>query len=594
MSRDINPKTKVTKEGLKKLLGIFKYTTPYKGKFIAGMVCLLFSSITLLGFPFLSGKLLDAASGKSDWIINGIANIALALIFILLIQSVFSFFRIFLFAQVSEKSMADIRYDLYEKLMTIPIPFYDSRRVGELMSRITADVSQLQSAFNTTLAELIRQLLTLLIGTIIIFFTTPKLTIFMFATFPLIVAIAIIFGRFIRKLSKKTQDELASTNIIVEETLQGIRIVKAFTNELFEISRYRKSLDKVVEVALKTAWYRGLFASFIILGLFGGIVGVMWYGAILVQSGDISVGDLLSFVLYTTFIGGSIGGLSNIYSEVQRVLGATERVLEITEEETEQLDNTIKNKSDFSLPIVFKDISFSYPSRKEIKVIDGISLEIQPGMKAALIGHSGSGKSTITQLLLRYYEPDSGEIKIGNESILDTDLYSFRSQIGIVPQEIILFGGTIKENIAYGNTNAKEEEIIEAASQANALQFIESFPEGMMTLVGERGIKLSGGQKQRVAIARAILKNPKLLILDEATSSLDTESELLVQEALDKLMHNRTSLIIAHRLSTIRKADVIFLISEGKMLESGSHDELINNDNGTYQQLLKMQFQDFQ
>ena len=227
-------------------------------------------------------------------------------------------------------------------------------------------------------------------------------------------------------------------------------------------------------------------------------------------------------------------------------------------------------------------------------MIDGISLEIQPGMKAALIGHSGSGKSTITQLLLRYYEPDSGEIKMGDESIWDTDLYSFRSQIGIVPQEIILFGGTIKENIAYGNTNAKEEEIIEAARQANALQFIESFPEGMMTLVGERGIKLSGGQKQRVAIARAILKNPKLLILDEATSSLDTESELLVQEALDKLMRNRTSLIIAHRLSTIRKADVIFLISEGKMLESGSHDELINNDDGTYQQLLKMQFQDFQ
>ncbi len=583
---------KLSKKSLKKLLGIFKYTLPYRTNFILGMIALLFSSSTLLAFPYFAGKLLDAAQGKTDWILKGINQITIGLILILLVQSIFSFLRIYLFARVSEKAIADVRYDLYKKLMLLPISFYDNNRVGELISRITSDVSMLKSAFTTTLAEFIRQILTLLIGTIAIIFITPKLSGFMFATFPFIVITAIIFGRFIRRLSKQTQDELATTNIIVEETLQAVRVVKAFTNEVFERNRYRKSLSSVISVALKAATYRGMFASFIIFGLFGGIVMVMWYGATLVQNGDISVGDLLSFVLYTTFIGGSIGGLSSIYGEIQAVVGATERVLEINNETVESGTEGKGNTPDFTQPLSFENVSFQYPSRKELAVLQDLSFSINPGEKVALIGQSGSGKSTITQLILRFYESTSGNILLGSENILGLDLYSYREEIGIVPQEVILFGGSIRENIAYGNTEASEEEINQAASKANALEFIETFPEGLNTIVGERGIKLSGGQKQRIAIARAILKDPKVLILDEATSSLDTESEILVQGALDKLMEGRTSLIIAHRLSTIRNADRIMVIEQGGLKESGTHQELMAKDDGQYSHLLKLQFEE--
>lgn len=582
-------KRKLNKQNLSKLGGIFRFLMPYRWAFFSGLVFLLFSSLTLLTFPFVAGKLIDTAQGSS-WIVSDVNSIAWILIAILAIQSIFSFFRVWLFALVSERSMRDIRKELYSRLVRLPMSFFDKRRTGELISRITADVSQLQDTFSTTLAELFRQVITLVAGVGFLLYNTPKLTLFMLGTFPVLVLIAMVFGRFIRKLSKKTQDELAAANVIVEETLQSISTVKSFVGEAYESARYGKGLNAVVGVALTTAKYRGAFISFIIFALFGGIVAVMWYGASLVATGEMSVGELVSFVLYTTFIGGSIAGLGDIYSQLQKAIGSSERVLEILEEEPELEQGAVSEK--FEGKIEFANVGFRYPTRPEVEVLKNVSFQIQSGEKVALAGHSGAGKSTIIQLLLRFYETEKGAILVDGRDVKDWNLKALRSKIGIVPQEVLLFGGSIRENIAYAKPDATEEEIIGAAKKANAWQFITQFPEGLDTLVGERGVKLSGGQRQRVAIARAILKDPAILILDEATSSLDAESESLVQQALDELMKGRTTLIIAHRLATIRKVDRIYALSEGKIVEQGSHQDLLKNEGGFYANLVRLQFAD--
>ncbi len=582
-------KKPITSSNIRKLLGIFRFVLPYKGIFSFGMIALALSSATTLSFPFLAGKLLDVASGKTDFFLTSINQIALALIGILSIQSVFSFIRVYTFSIVSERTLADLRQAVYQKIIWLPMSFFDNRRIGELLSRITSDVGTLQDTFTTTLAELMRQILVLIIGVTVIFVLTPKLTFFMMLTFPVLVIGALVFGKFIRKLSKKTQDQLATTNVIVEETMQSIAVVKSFTNEVFEAARYRKSLVEVVNTAIHAAKYRGLFISFTILALFGGIVGVIWYGGMLVQSGEITVGELLSFVLYTTFIGGSIAGLGDIYSQVQRSIGASERMLEILDQHDES--NSSHHSLKLSGAISYNNVEFSYPTRSDITVLKSISLSIRPGEKVALVGPSGSGKSTIVSLLMRFYPLSKGTILVDGSDITTYGLSAYRENIGIVPQEVILFGGTIRENIAYGNPLATQPEIYEAAKQANALEFIESFPEKFETLVGDRGVKLSGGQRQRIAIARAILKNPSILILDEATSSLDARSEQLVQDALEKLMENRTTIVIAHRLSTIRKADRILVIKDGEIAESGSHEELSALNDGIYRNLLMIQWE---
>ena len=444
---------------------------------------------------------------------------------------------------------------------------------------------------STTLAEFFRQIMTLIVGIAFILFYSTKLTLFMLSTFPVMVIIALIFGRYIRKLSKERQDELATGNVIVEETLQAIKVVKAFTNEWFEVLRYKKSLDKSVMVSLRTAKLRAVFVAFIISTLFGGIVLVLWYGARLVTSGELSIGQLTSFIIYTAFIGGAVGGLGDLYSQIQKTIGSSERIIEILNEHGESINDNNPSLTPIKLngAIEFVNVNFTYPSRMDVQVLNNISLNIAKGKKVALVGPSGAGKSTIAQLLMHFYDVNSGEILIDGNSINNLSITDLRSNIGIVPQETILFGGSIYENIKYGNMNADESEIIDAARKANALNFIEAFPDKFQTIVGERGVQLSGGQRQRVALARAILKDPAILILDEATSSLDAESERLVQDALDVLMLNRTSLIIAHRLSTVRKADTILVINNGQIVETGTHEELIVNRDGLYSHLVKMQ-----
>ncbi|MGV3588260.1 MAG: ABC transporter ATP-binding protein [Adhaeribacter sp.] len=587
-------KKRISKESFKQGSRIFSYVKPYRFKFIIGLIFLALSSSTFMVFPALTGQLVDSATGQASRLLKDINLIALGLFGVILLQGIFSFFRIYFFAQVSENAVADIRRSLYAKFVVLPIPFYEQRRVGEITSRITSDVAQLQDTLSITLAELFRQLVTLIVGVIIIMVTSVKLSLFMLATFPVLVLMAFIFGKRIKKLSKATQEEIAKTNVIVEETLQAINVVKAFTNELFEIGRYNRSLSNAVRNALRASYFRGAFVSFIIVGLFGGIILVLWYGASLVEAGELTIGDLVQFIIYTTFIGASVGGLGDMYGKVQSSLGAADRVLEILDEPVEPTHlPTNPTEQNFKIAgnIAYQNVAFSYPTRPDIAVLKDISFGIRAGEKIALVGPSGAGKSTIVSLLMKFYELSSGKISVDGRDINTLNLTQLRQHVGIVPQEVLLFGGSIRENIAYGRPNATDEEIITAARKANAYDFIQSFPEGLDTLVGERGIKLSGGQRQRIAIARAILKNPAILILDEATSSLDSESEKLVQAAMDELMKNRTSIIIAHRLSTIRKADKILVIENGRIVEQGNHEDLSLNENGLYAHLLKLQFE---
>lgn len=582
------PKSKITATSLNKAKTIFTYAGNHKWKFFIGLIFLLLTGATALAFPKLMGMLVDCVKNKN----NDEANkIALGLIVILFLQSFFSFFRLSLFVNFTENTLANLRLALYTNLVKLPMTFFSQKRVGELNSRISADITQIQDTLTTTIAEFLRQFILIIGGVILLATESLKLTLLMLSVVPLVAIAAVVFGRFIRKYSKKVQDQVAESQVIVEETMQGISIVKAFANEWYEIARYKGKISDVVKLAIKGGKYRGYFASFIIFCLFGAIVAVVWFGVRLSIAGEMSVGQLISFVLYSTFVGASFGGIAELYAQIQKAIGATERVFELLDESPEKI-NSDSNKTQEKIKgnVTFNNVAFSYPTRQEIQVLKNVNFSAEFGQKIAIVGPSGAGKSTISSLLLRFYDITSGEITVDGKNIYDYDLEALRGNMSIVPQDVILFGGTIRENIAYGKPDASDEEIILAAKQANAFNFVNGFPEKFETLVGERGVKLSGGQRQRIAIARALLKNPSILILDEATSSLDSESEKLVQEALEVLMEGRTSIIIAHRLSTIRNADKILVLDNGEISEEGTHQELINLENGIYKNLSNLQF----
>lgn len=581
------PKAKVDAKSLQKAMLIFRYAGHHRWKFYVGLVFLLMTGATALAFPKLMGMLVDCVKERNMDMAN---NIALGLLGILLLQSFFSFFRLSLFVNFTENTLANLRLALYGNLIRLPMSFFSQKRVGELNSRISSDISQIQDTLTTTIAEFLRQFILIIGGVALLASESLKLTLMMLAVVPLVAVAAVVFGRFIRRYSKKVQDNIAESQVIVEETLQGISNVKAFANEWYEIARYSAKIKDIVRIAIKGGQYRGYFASFIIFCLFGAIVAVVWYGVTLSIQGEMSVGQLISFVLYSTFVGASFGGIAELYAQIQKAVGATERVFELLDEKPETISGAGNTSVRISGNVEFRQVSFSYPSRPEIQVLREVTFAAGHGQKIALVGPSGVGKSTIASLLLRFYDINGGSILIDGKDIRDFDLEQLRGNMSIVPQDVILFGGSIRENIAYGKPDASDTEIMAAARQANALDFIESFPEKFDTLVGERGIKLSGGQRQRIAIARALLKNPAILILDEATSSLDSESERLVQDALETLMQGRTSIIIAHRLSTIRSADQILVIDKGVIAERGRHDELIKIENGLYRNLSSLQF----
>lgn len=589
------PKAKLTKENLKEAFLIFNYLKPFRWTFVAGLLFIALSSGTTMAFPYFLKKLIDSAHSLSlgkDAVAPG--TIALWMLGILTLQMIFSFMRVYLFTYVGEYALADMRKDVYRKMIMMPMNFFAQRRVGELSSRISADLSQIQDAVTGMLAEILRGLLTLIIGMVLIFVLSPALATVMLSVVPVIVIIGVVFGKRIRKLSRNTQDQLADSNTIVQETLQGISNVKSFTNEWYEIGRYTRSLQQVVKLAVSNGRFRGMFVSFILLSIFGTIILVVWYGTTLVQAGTLSFGGLTAFVVYTAFVGGSMAGFADLFSQFQKTLGATQRVREILRDETEPVavtDEPVQEKNKLHGAVGFEHVAFSYPSRKELHILKDVSITAAPGEQIAIVGPSGAGKSTIAALLLQFYHPDEGRLLFDGKPANSIPLSQLRKQMALVPQDVLLFGGTIKENIAYGKHDATQAEIEEAARKANAHDFIISFPEGYETLVGERGVKLSGGQRQRIAIARAILKDPVILVLDEATSSLDSASESIVQEALDNLMKNRTSFVIAHRLSTIRNADKIIVLDKGHVVESGTHQELLAMDDGLYKSLNKLQLE---
>lgn len=581
------PKSKINSDTLKKASMIFNFAGRHRWKFYVGLVFLLLTGATALAFPALMGLLIDCVKSGDVLTANKIGG---GLIILLFMQSIFSYFRLSLFVNFTEHTLGSLRMALYRNLIRLPMSYFSIKRVGELNSRISTDISQIQDTLTITIAEFLRQFILIVGGIILLARASGKLTLMMLTIVPLVAVAAVIFGRFIRKYSRTVQDQVASSQVIVEETLQGITNVKAFANESYEINRYSLTIREIIGTAIKGGQYRGYFASFIIFCLFGSIVSVVWYGVHLSISGEMSVGQLISFVLYSTFVGASFGGIAEQYAQIQRAIGATERVFEMLNEQPETFGRPGADKSRIDGSVTFEQVRFSYPSRREVTVLEDVSFKAEVGQRIALVGPSGAGKSTISSLLLRFYDVDGGSIKIDGKDIGRYELEHLRNHMSIVPQDVILFGGSIRENIIYGKPGATVEEIEMAARRANALDFILSFPAGFDTIVGERGIKLSGGQRQRIAIARALLKDPAILILDEATSSLDSESEKLVQQALETLMEGRTSLIIAHRLSTIRNADMILVLDKGRIVESGKHDELLELNDGLYRKLSKLQF----
>jgi ABC-type multidrug transport system fused ATPase/permease subunit len=615
--KDEMPKTKISRESLKRSANLFRYMGPHRWKFFLGLIFLGLTAATALIFPRLMGELMGIISGESGIVLpstlspsggqsnfisaetkqnllNSANSVGIKLIILFSLQAVFSFFRVLTFSQATENMLAKLRQDTFSQMLKMPMTYFSKNQSAELSTRLSADIAQIGDTLTTGIAEFLRQLIIIIGGMTIICFISWKLALVMLAIVPPVAFITVFFGRRIRKHSKTVQEKVGESNVIVSEGFQGITNVKSFTNEGHEVNRYKKITIEIVQEAIRYAISRGSFFSFIIFCLFGSMILMVWIGVRMTVADELSAGQMLSFLFYSLFISASFGGIAEQFAQIQRAMGASDRVFEVLNEQIEVVnttENRIRGRLKLNGAISIQGAAFSYPSRKDFQVLQNINIDVNPGETIAIVGPSGSGKSTIAQLLLRFYEPDKGKILFDGKDAKEYDLTELRENMAIVPQDVLLFAGTIRENIAYGKPGSTNEEIIEAARNANALSFIETFPDKFETKVGDRGIQLSGGQRQRIAIARAVLKNPVILILDEATSSLDSESERIVQEALDKLMIGRTSFVIAHRLATIRKADKIIVIEKGAVVEVGKHDELIAIDNGLYRSLSRLQFQ---
>ena len=588
------PKAKLNAENFKKGARLFDYLGKQKWTFAIGLIFLVLSAGVGLLFPLMSGKMFGmlGTSDKAQLVENlkKLDNIGLTLLFILVVQGFFSFGRVFMFTRVTESLLESLRNKAFERLIKKPMSFFSKNQSGELSSRLATDLNVISEAFTMNIAEVIRQSI-VGIGGLIIIMTSTNFAVskWFLIIIPPLSVLAILFARKIRNYSKQFQDKIADANVIVSESITGITNVKSFTNEAYEMNRYEKQTSDIKRFGLLYGTFRGAFFAFVITCIFGAIFFMLYKMLQLNAQGVISGEEFGKFMMLALFVSGSLGGLPEQIASIQRALGATDRVFEIIDED---IENVLAQNQSAIQPhgkIELQQINFSYPSRENFEVLKDISFTANAGDTVALVGSSGSGKSTIANLILRFYNPIKGQILLDGQNINEIDLTLLRQQIAYVPQEVILFAGTIAENIAYGKVGATQQEIEEAAKKANAFDFINTFPEKWNTLVGERGIQLSGGQRQRIAIARAVLKNPAILILDEATSSLDSESEGLVQDALDKLMQGRTSIVIAHRLSTIKEANKIVVLHQGVIVEEGTHHELLEIENGFYVKLSKMQ-----
>lgn len=586
------PKEEKEKRGSpRELLRLLAYTKPYRVRLAIALASLLVAGVLGLAFPQVVRLIIDAAFTDKDP--ARLNQFAILLIAVFAGQAAFSFLRSYLLSYTGERIVADVRVQVYAHLTSLPISFFASRRVGELTSRLASDVSVVQTVTTGSVTELLRLSIILIGGVAIIAITNTRLTLIMMAIVPVVILSATFYGRYVRRLSTKVQDQLAEANSVLEESLSAIRIVQSFVREEYERQRYGQKISESFKLAIRRSLAGGGFIAFIILVVYSGIAVVLWIGSRMVISGQLSAGELVAFVLYTFVVGGAIGGMTELYGQFNQAIGATKRLFELLDtkpeiKEPEPAQLLVKVSGDVEL----NDVNFTYPDERDLPILKGVSIKARSGEIIALVGPSGAGKSTLVALIPRFYDVSSGAILVDGHDVRTVRLKDLREAIGVVPQETTLFGGTVRENIAYGKLDASAAEIEAAARAAHAHEFVAQFPEGYNTIVGERGVKLSGGQRQRIAIARALLKNPAILILDEATSSLDYESERLVQEALETLMQGRTTFVIAHRLSTVRRADRIIVLDRGTVVEEGTHKELLNAG-GLYKQLYDIQFRDY-
>lgn len=577
------------KASLREMMRLAGYGRPYWLQLFVGFLSLILASAISLSSPQYIRMMLDAAFESKDSIKLNYYVFILFLLYTL--HALASFGRSYLFVKIGEKIVSDIRTQIYAHIVRFPIQFFADRKVGELASRLSTDVVIIQTAASSSVIEMIRQFMGFVGGVVLIAIMNLKLTVLMLSVLPALIVFAVLYGRQLRKMSVKVSDALAESNAIVDETLAGIKVVQSFVREDYEIGRYKASVEKALQLAVRRAVYSGGFIAFIVFVIFSGIAVVLWYGGHMVIRGSLSAGEMMAFIIYTFIIAFSFAGMAEVYSQFQSARGATKRVFELLDTEPEIQDRPDSQRLLKAQGIVeFKDVTFHYPGHPERTILHRVSLRAEAGEMVALVGPSGAGKTTIVSLIPRFYDVVDGSIEVDGVDIRSLKLDDLRSVIGIVPQETTLFSGTVRENILYGRLDATEDELLAAAKAAHAYEFIQELPKGFDTLVGERGVKLSGGQRQRIAIARALLKNPAILILDEATSSLDSESERLVQEALDLLLEGRTSFVIAHRLSTVYRADKILVIEGGQVVAQGTHTELLESS-PLYKQLCELQFQ---
>jgi subfamily B ATP-binding cassette protein MsbA len=562
------------------------YLSPYKLRLFFALIGLVLSAGLSLVFPAVIQNVVDSVFTDAD--LQLLDSITIVLLLVFVFRSVATFIQNFNLNYVGEKVVVDIRKELYAHLQLLPVQFFIDRRVGELISRISSDVTVMRTVLTGNMSTLLQQALTLFGSVVVMFVLNWRLTMFIIVLMPVIVLIGFVFGTYIRRMSTRVQDEIAGATVVAEEVFQNIREVKSFVRENYEVGRYNGAVDKAFRASVRLLTVRSVFGPITAFFGFAALALILWFGGREVLENRLSAGELIAFLVYGLTVAGSFAGLVGLYSQFQEAVGATKRVFQIldTQADIDDSPNAVV-LDDVKGAISLRDVTFAYDGDHD--VLKGITLDIQDGEIIALVGPSGAGKSTLFNLIPRFYDVVSGSISIDNYNVRDVTQESLRQHIGIVPQETLLFGGTIRDNILYGKLDATEEQMIAAATSANAHRFITELPDGYDTIVGERGVKLSGGQRQRVAIARAILKNPSILLLDEATSSLDNESEHLVQEALSNLMKDRTTLIIAHRLSTVSVANRIAVLDNGQLVELGTHDDLIAH-NGLYAKLYAMQF----
>jgi len=567
---------------------IFRLSKPYRVKFYVATVLAVASSAVGLSVPLGLKALIDSVFQSADAELLNI--IALVLFGLFVAQAFLSFGSTYWLEWVGERVVTDLRKSLYEHLHRLGFRYFSDKRLGEITSRLTNDVGSVRTALTNALPQTITVTFSLLGSIALMIMLNWRLSLIVFLTVPVVTLLTRYFGGKIRKLSRDIQDDLADSTAVAEDALGAIRIVKAFAREVYEVGRYSESVENLFRTSRKKILLTSLFWSGISVMFMTTLVIIFWFGGLEVLAGRLTTGDLVAFIFYAFAISRSISQMSRLYTDINTAVGASDRIFELLDEVPEiedAVDAVSLEKIDGK--VTFEEVRFAY--EKGRSVLKDINLEIKAGETVAVVGPSGAGKTTLINLIPRFFDPQRGRILIDGIDIRNIQKKSLREQIAIVPQDVHLFGTSIKENIRYGRLDATSEDIAQAAADANALEFIQQIPEGLDAKVGEKGVKLSGGQRQRLAIARALLKDPGILLLDEATSSLDSESEAQVQEALERLMKNRTTFIIAHRLSTVQHADRIVVIEQGEIVQQGSHDELLAKG-GLYKKLYDMQFRE--